>query len=439
MNIKYVVTGTGRCGTGYAARLLSSAGVPCGHEALYGLSGPDFQAAEATDPGIAADSSWLAAPFLKHLPDGVQVLHLVRHPQMVVDSLMRIRFFSGDVSRYQPYLDFARRHLRFLNKFETELEKAAYFWLVWNRLIEVNAPRGTPVVRVEQGADAILAALGIEPGERDLFDDKYYNTHGDLTRTWDLNELPINILGEMAEMAGRYGYALDTPPPRPERGPQVFWAVLLIPAVSEYAVSSVINAAMVANSYGFTRLMLPYMRTDKARNLLVKSFREMSQHPDDVLVMLDCDHEHPAGIIADLANHPSEMGVVGALAYRRSPPNDPLFFGINSDSSALNAPKQFELGEMYRCDVVGSGAIAIRRWVFDRLEAAGFEWPFFRYEYPSQFDYEQSEDVYFARCCHAAGISQYCNTSIEIPHLIRAVADSAHWKNRQEVINNDGS
>jgi hypothetical protein len=33
MGMRYLVVGTGRCGTVYMAKLLSSVGVPCGHEA----------------------------------------------------------------------------------------------------------------------------------------------------------------------------------------------------------------------------------------------------------------------------------------------------------------------------------------------------------------------------------------------------------------------
>jgi hypothetical protein len=81
---------------------------------------------------------------------------------------------------------------------------------------------------------------------------------------------------------------------------------------------------------------------------------------------------------------------------------------------------------------VGSGAIAIWRWVFDRLEEAGFGWPYFRYEYPADYGYDQSEDVFFARCCYAAGVEHFCDTGVEVPHLIRAVADTHLYHALQE-------
>ena len=39
MNLKYLVTGTGRCGTVYMARILTSIGIPCGHETIFDYRG----------------------------------------------------------------------------------------------------------------------------------------------------------------------------------------------------------------------------------------------------------------------------------------------------------------------------------------------------------------------------------------------------------------
>lgn len=213
---------------------------------------------------------------------------------------------------------------------------------------------------------------------------------------------------------------------------RVFWAYLLIPAVAEEAVNAALGVAMYCGHKRYDRIIIPYMRTDRARNVIVSAFLERSVNPDDVLVMLDCDHEHPFDIVEQLASHPSEQGVVGALAFRRYKPHDPVFFKIGDDGK-MYSPAEWETGRTYRCDVVGSGAIAIKRWVFDRLEEAGFSWPYFRYEYPAEYGYDQSEDVFFARCCHSAGVEHYCDTGIETPHLIRAVADTNLWRALQEA------
>jgi hypothetical protein len=433
--LEYLITGTGRCGTGYAARLLSSVGVPCGHEAIFRLDGLEKAVARVEQFDLAAESSWLAAPWLKLLPDQVRVAHLVRHPQHVIDSLLRMQFFDLSIPEYRPYTRFVYAHLPGLSDEPTPLAKAVSFYIRWNRLIEAGTGDRAVRVRIEDCPGALLDALRIDPGGNqpfDVFDDRQYNSRGGLDQTWNLDMLPDDLLGELADLAGEYGYALDTPPERPARQPQVYWAYLLIPAMLEAAVSSIVNVAMVCGREKYTRLMVPYMRVDRARNLLIDKFLEDSNHPNDVLVFLDCDHEHPPDVVRALVRHSSEMGVVGALAFRRSPPHDPLFFAISDDGRLLRMD-QWQAGSIYRCDAVGSGAIAIRRWVFDRLIEQGFTRPFFRYEYPAWSNYDQSEDVYFARSCHAAGIHHYCDTSVEIPHLIHAVADSARWKNQLTV------
>ena len=87
--------------------------------------------------------------------------------------------------------------------------------------------------------------------------------------------------------------------------PKVFWAVLLERAVQIRAVNSLLNVAAVGGLYGFTRLVQPYMRTDLARNNLIAKFLSESKSPEDVLVMLDNDHEFDDPyIVAKLAASP---------------------------------------------------------------------------------------------------------------------------------------
>ena len=76
--MRVLITGTGRCGTGWMARALTAAGAPCGHEAA-------FTARRHGDCDWVAESSWLAAPYLDRL-DGVYVVHLVRDPLKTIAS-----------------------------------------------------------------------------------------------------------------------------------------------------------------------------------------------------------------------------------------------------------------------------------------------------------------------------------------------------------------
>lgn len=417
-----IITGTGRCGTGYAARVLSSAGYPCGHETVFSFDGYDL----AQAPGLKADSSWLAAPFVGDAAlAGKRVVHLVRHPQRVIESLVRMRFFSGQVERYFPYEAFAREHLPSLDEYTDLVTKAAWFYLHWNRMILTQCPEAVSV-RVEDGPLALLEAVGLEAGEPAmLFDDRTYGSRGELGEAVSLDGLPAWLRTELRTFATAHGYDLDQPPERPQ-APRVFWAYLLAPAVLEHAVGAALNVAMYCGMRRYDRIGLPSTRVDRTRNAIAKLFVEQSTHPHDVLVMLDCDHVHPPDIVERLASHAPQLGVVGALLFRRSWPHDALFFAID-DEGQMRGADAWETDGLYRCAVTGSGAIAIRRWVFDKLAAAGYEWPWFRYEYPPEHNYDQSEDVFFARCCHAAGVYHYCDTGVESPHLIHAVADKARY------------
>jgi hypothetical protein len=131
--------------------------------------------------------------------------------------------------------------------------------------------------------------------------------------------------------------------------------------------------------------------------------------------------------VSRLAAH--GVGVVAGLFFRRSEPYDPLFFVRCSDGK-LHAPIEWVQG-LYEVDAVGTGAIAVQRWVFGALEAAGYRWPYFRYTYPDDLGQTKkfpTEDIYFMEHCEAVGIKAYCDTTLESPHLTVGVIDSETWR-----------
>lgn len=206
--------------------------------------------------------------------------------------------------------------------------------------------------------------------------------------------------------------------------PKVFWSVLMERSVPGTAVGYLLNIATVAGARGYQKIELPYMRTELARNMIVQAFLDNSEDDNDVLVMLDCDHKHPSTIL-DMAHYPPEIGVVGALAYRRGGNHDPLFF-LRGEDGLLHGAMQWENEGLYRCAAVATCAIAIKRWVFTRLAEAGHRY-FFRYEYPDDGK-PPTEDMVFARFCEEAGIHHYCDTSLTTPHLIEEEADGRQWQ-----------
>jgi hypothetical protein len=90
MRDRFVVTGSGRCGTTWLSRALTRVGVPTGHEEVFNPwdSGwPDH---------LRGEVSWVAACKLERVTEPVALL--VRHPLAVVKSLVEIGFFTWDLT-----------------------------------------------------------------------------------------------------------------------------------------------------------------------------------------------------------------------------------------------------------------------------------------------------------------------------------------------------
>lgn len=149
LRLRLVVCGTGRCGTTTLARTLTELGLPCGHESCFTVLGI-FQ-----PPGLEADSSWPAAPYLFGLD--CPVLHLVRHPLEVLNSMEGIRFLDGGITENNClYEQYARRFVPELDGLTDSRERHMRFIVSWNRRIEARAVRR---VQLEESNPRLLAEL----------------------------------------------------------------------------------------------------------------------------------------------------------------------------------------------------------------------------------------------------------------------------------------
>ena len=210
-------------------------------------------------------------------------------------------------------------------------------------------------------------------------------------------------------------------------GATIYWAALMERSVQEQGVLALMRVAEYNGRFAnFKQMQTPYQRTDMARNNLVATFLEVSTHPHDALVMLDCDHIHPHDVVAKLARHdPERVGVIGAQAHRRGAPFDMCAF--IRVGARLHTIAEWERGAVIPCVIVGTGAILIRRWVFDRLGEAGVQPPFFRYAYQDGSRQQPTEDVHFGLACEHAGVAHHVDTSVQIPHLIAGTVDEDSW------------
>ena len=211
---RVVVTGTGRSGTGFAAQWLTSAGLPCGHEAFFSVLGWEgAQPQMRRRPELVAESSWLAVPWLDKPPLREALLvHQVRHPRRVIESCLRHP--PGTTPAYLEYLE---RHCPHVARFHDDLNKAAARWVYWNQRIEEAAEgRESYFWRVEDGEAGLLAWLQEQGavGEVDgahLYDNRGYNPHRpDVETRADLEAVHAYLRGPLQDMMGRYGYEWDT-------------------------------------------------------------------------------------------------------------------------------------------------------------------------------------------------------------------------------------
>jgi hypothetical protein len=185
-----------------------------------------------------------------------------------------------------------------------------------------------------------------------------------------------------------------------------------------------------AGGAGYIFIDMDYRITDLARNTAMRILYLESTNPDSVLVMLDADHAHPPDIIRRLVAH--DVDVVGALAFKRSGRPLPCWFEkkMNPDGETWElqhpSPELSLEGGLRRCAVVGTGAIAIKRRVFDKLIAAGIEWPYFRLWYPPNYcgldnisnpNPWPGEDLYFGLACDKAGVETYVDLDLVTPHI----------------------
>ena len=207
--LEILITGTGRCGTGFVARLLKSAGVQCTHEAVFNPMGwSNAQEAmrlmdERPEWNWTAESSWCGSVYLDRPElDGVTVVHLVRHPKKVIDSLLRE--WKGTHPYYNPHYHWLEKHLPELADYKTPEAKATYKVLRLNEMVEFRAD---VCHRIEDDPRELLDKLGIDWQGCELFNNPEHNAHpGRAESDVQLADLPEGDGGRIEKMSTRYGY-----------------------------------------------------------------------------------------------------------------------------------------------------------------------------------------------------------------------------------------
>ncbi len=199
-------------------------------------------------------------------------------------------------------------------------------------------------------------------------------------------------------------------------------------AANEHSFDSLLEVVEHNARRGYTRLSVPYLPPAHARNALCQEFLKRSNDGEDTLVMMDVDHIYPADVVERLASHRTtnsvRYGVVGALATAKGDIPFTCFFRRDAQGDLCNLT-EWDEGELVEGTVIGTGCIAIQRWVLDKLRHCAPSW--FRYLYGG-YPFEPTEDMYFGYECEKAGIPHYCDTSLWIPHVTFVFTDPSCWR-----------
>ena len=181
--MKILITGCGRSGTGYMAKLFQAAGLDVGHE----------------KEGLQGTSDWHAIGWpIAKLMQYDHIIHVWRDPLLCMRSLPDIKDHSWK---------YISNHIPVIAEEESTTIRAMYYWAIWNmwsyQLVQ-RYPRSFSVNVTEAGESAPLVWLLQQYGDgiKGAFEtvSQSYNTRGpyDQEVTWkQLREVHKELTGRM--------------------------------------------------------------------------------------------------------------------------------------------------------------------------------------------------------------------------------------------------
>ena len=237
--IKYLVTGIGRSGTVYMARLLTSLGIMCGHESIFDKDGIDFSLirlqnkkerilSDTSRVAIRdinnkiiyekeiwfnvkdqiAESSYMSAPFLDNekLKD-CKVIHVVRNPLKVISSTyFDVNFFEEPLQK--GYVKFVLEHVPEIKEIDNNLEKTVAYYIAWNRMIENKLKNKEHLfVNVERMPSEKLFNFLEIPYTNKYFKDRTINHWNKRDKDLTLDDIPEGkIKNDLIQIIEDYNY-----------------------------------------------------------------------------------------------------------------------------------------------------------------------------------------------------------------------------------------
>ena len=238
-NLKFIVTGTGRSGTVFAAKLLTKLGIPCGHECIFNYEPFDKIARKLYDPKLRelsycsthdlsikkdnpeelekwtegektiAESSYMAAPYL-NLPElkNVKIIHLIRNPLKVISSFVKsLNYFSQNNPTNEWEIKIYN-NLRNLRNIHTQIERACFYYCKWNELIENNSKKHKYIIcKLENITNNNLFYNFIDKTKQEIELPKNVNAINKREENFKITDIPIGpVKEEFIKKISQYGY-----------------------------------------------------------------------------------------------------------------------------------------------------------------------------------------------------------------------------------------
>jgi len=233
MSLKYIVTGTGRCGTMFMSKFLTSANINCGHELIFNNDGLEKARTNIEIYNdLEADASYMAAPYLStDLLCNSKIIHIVREPMEVINSFIvafcyflshrpSCKQIEGEWTyEYPPGADPEFKFMKFMyshipalhHEVLTPVERAALYYVEWNKMIEEKCKgRDFLFYPIENDISKVCDFIGVKKS-LELYCDKNTNK-AEYDKRYVLQSVPSGyIRDELINIGKRYGYSMRTP------------------------------------------------------------------------------------------------------------------------------------------------------------------------------------------------------------------------------------
>lgn len=226
-SLKFLVAGTGKCGTAYFAHLLTLWGIPCGHEAIFTNKGLQEAKERLNNPNkikfsectkklpkwtnpkeIVADASYMSAPFLnEEILKDTKIIHLIRDPIKVINSFIAGKYFDKKWPKITvPFQNFIKEHIPDL--YDNDLNKtnrSALFYLKWNEIIENKIQNKNFIVhKIENHDKKLLEFLDLKNAQETNINKKINSWTNKINLS--MNNFEPEIKKSLIEFSIKYRY-----------------------------------------------------------------------------------------------------------------------------------------------------------------------------------------------------------------------------------------